>query len=202
MSMDAVPDDQLDRETLRERLRVAEQRLALAEAQLALGQVAKAPAWLPTDRKAAEVADRLHDLAPALDVLFHTAEVAMVLLTEEGVILRANRRAAELWGLPVSEICGRRTLDMTAPEDQERTRSALSAPNHSDFLVKRYVRPDGTRVPALAMGWPLTDDDGNTVCLLGVAVPTSSVTMTASVLKESIRAHPRGPGSMTSGGDE
>ena len=107
----------------------------------------------------------------------------MVLLKEDGVILRANRAAADLWGLPISEICGRRTADMTAPEDKARTERALASRGRGQFLLKSYVRPDGTRVPALTMGWPLVDDDGNTVCLLGVAVPTSDVTVTPSMLE-------------------
>lgn len=193
MSTDAVPDDELDRQDLRDRLRVAEQRLALAEAQLALGKIARAPGWQPADGDAAERADRLDDLAPALDVLFHTAEVAMVLLTEDGVVLRANQRAAELWGLTVAEICGRRTAELTAAEDREQTDAALAARGRGSFLVKTYLRSDGTRVPALAMGWPLTDDDGNTVCILGVAVPTSRVVMSASMREEATRTHPRNP---------
>lgn len=193
MSTDAVPDDELDAETLRDRLRVAEQRLALAEAQLALGRVAKGPTWRPADREAAAVAERLQDLAPALDVLFHTAEVPMVLLSSKGVILRANQRAAAMWGLPVSEICGRRTVDMTVPEDRPVTERALAAKSRGEFLMKTYLRADGTRVPALAMGWPLTDDDGNEVCILGVALPTAEVTASAATLHEAARSHPRSP---------
>ncbi len=191
MTSDVVPDDELDREALLDRLRVAEKRLALAEAELALAQVTRAPAWKPANPTSAEVADRLDDLAPALDVLFHTAEVAMVLLSSDGVILRANNRAAELWGLPISEICGRRTIDMTAPEDRARTARALAAEGRGEFLMKTYLRADGTRVPALAMGWPLLDDDGREVCLIGVAVPTAEVRMTASTLREATDSHPR-----------
>ena len=109
----------------------------------------------------------------------------------DGTILRANQRAAELWGMPISELCGRRTIDLTMPEDRELTERSLAAPGRGSFLVKTYVRPDGTPVPALAMGWPLIDDDGKEICLIGVAVPTADVTATASALREAASSHPR-----------
>jgi PAS domain S-box-containing protein len=182
VSSEPIPPDALDVETLRDRLRVAERKLALAEAQLVLSAVAPAPAWSPTDEQGRAVAGRLGDVGPALDVLFHTAKATMVLLDGEGRILRANAAAADLWGRPLTELIGMRTVEITAPEDVDDTKDRLAAVQSAHFLTKTYVRGNGSRVSCLALGWPLVDDDGEAVCLIGVAVPLESMGAAPSVV--------------------
>ena len=58
------------------------------------------------------------------------------------------------------------------------------------FLLKTYERPDGSAVPTLAMGWPLVDDDGQTVCLIGVAVPIAHLWRSPSVMAALRADHP------------
>jgi PAS domain S-box-containing protein len=178
-----MPDGDVDREGLLDRLRVAENRLALAEAQLALARVGKAPSWQPSHDGHAELAEGLHDLGPALDVLFHTASAPMFLVAPDSTILRANQAAAELFGRPVAELPGLRTLDLTITEDVALTEERLLHAAEGHFVLKTYERPDGTPVPALAMGWPLLDDDGQTVCLIGVAIPIEHVWRSPIVMK-------------------
>lgn len=161
---------------LTERLRLAEQKLALAEAQLALAKVAPAPAWAPEPgTRAAVVAERLAHVGPALDVLFHTAKVVMVLVDADGTVLRANQEAARIWGAPVDQLPGQTVVESTAPEDRLRSSDTTALSQRGLIALKTYLRPDGVRIPALAMGWPLVDDDGMPVCNIAVVVPLSRV---------------------------
>ena len=59
------------------------------------------------------------------------------------------------------------------------------------ILLKTYVRTDGTKVPSLALGWPLVDDDGEFACLIGVAVPLSRIGTAPSLLDEVLGAAER-----------
>ena len=185
-----MPDGDVDREGLLDRLRVSENRLALAEAQLALARVGKVPSWQPSHDGHAGLAERLRDLGPALDVLFHTATAPMFLVAPDSTIMRANQAAAELFGRPLSELSGLRTLDMTIAEDMALTEERLLHAAEGHFVLKTYERPDGSAVPALAMGWPLVDDDGQTVCLIGVAVPIAHLWRSPSVMAALRADHP------------
>lgn len=69
-----------------------------------------------------------------------------------------------------------------APEDADDTKDRLAAVQSAHFLTKTYVRGDGSRVSCLALGWPLVDDDGEAVCLIGVAVPLESMGAAPSVV--------------------
>ena len=180
MDTEPIPVEEMDLETLRDRLRVAERKLALAEAQAAIARIA-----LPAPGRravAGAVPSQLEGLGPALDVLFHTAKVSLMLTAMDGTILRANQGAAELFGLPLTDLPGRRTIDLTLPDDVAETESALTKVEDGRYIVKHYVRADGTRVAALAMGWPLVDDDGTPVCIFGVAVPLRTMSVTRSLL--------------------
>lgn len=180
MGSESIPPDTFDLEAVRDQLRVAERKLALAEAQVAIARVGVS---VSTSTTVGAVPGALSALGPALDVLFHTAKVSMLLTAMDSTILRANQPAAELFGLPLAELPGRRTVELTLPEDVEVTDRALASITDGSFIVKQYVRPDGTAVPALAMGWPLVDDDGAAVCILGVAVPLSNTSATRSALR-------------------
>lgn len=177
MSNESIPPDALDVEALRERLRVTERKLALAEAQLVLSAVAR-----PTPPHGTPAG--LAGLGPSLDVLFHTAKVSMLLVGMDSTILRANQGAAELFGIPVSDLPGMRTIDLTDPEDVEETETAIDAVDSGSLIVKHYLKADGTRQTALAVGWPLVDDEGTPVCILGVAVPVSGLAATRSAVQE------------------
>jgi PAS domain S-box-containing protein len=202
VSIDVVPDDELDRDALLDRLRVSEQKRALAEAQLALSKVAKAPTWLPTDGRGAAAADQLRDMAPAIDVLFQTAAVAMLLIAGDSMILRANQVAADTWGHPLADLHGTRTIDLTIEEDTVDTRERFAHSERGQFQLKTYRRGDGTPFRALAMGWPLKDDDGEVVCLIGVAIPLDRLGASPSILAEMKAAAASGPGITTPAEDD
>jgi PAS domain-containing protein len=182
-------------------LRIAEQKLALAEAQLALSRVAKAPTWVPEAGREAASAGRLCDMSPAVDVLFHTAAVAMVLVAGDGTILRANQVAATMWDRPLADLHGRRTVELTIEADVADTTERFAHSGRGQFQLKTYRRGDGTPFRALAMGWPLKDDDGEVVCLMGVVVPLDRLGASPSVLAELQAAASSGPGITTPDGD-
>lgn len=183
MGSESIPPDDFEIEAVRDQLRVAERKLALAEAQLAISRVARVappPGSLP---------EGAQQVSAALDVLFHTALVAMVLLSNDGTILRANAPAAELWGIPLADLPGRRTVEFTVPEDVDDTESRLhKSQRNGQFLLKTYVRPDGAQVPCLALGWPLVDDEGAYVCILGAAIPLERIATAPSMLEQVLAA--------------
>ncbi len=180
--------EELDREALLERLRVSESRRALAEAKLAIARLAHGQRWDPETEAGRRARVRLGDVEPALDVLFHTAKVALVLMQADSTILRANQHYADLMGRPLTSLAGMRSVDLTAPLDRAATVKAIGAAAEGQVMLKQYERPDGSHVTTLAMGWPLVDDDGQMVCLFGVAVPLDRVTVPRAELEQLLDA--------------
>jgi len=97
-------------------------------------------------------------------VAFETAAAGMVIVSLEGVILRANRAAGVLLGYPHDELEGRAWRDLTHPDDidvsDELVRRAVEGRDDPLHLEKRYIRGDGSVVWTLVSTALARDPDG------------------------------------------
>ncbi len=83
-------------------------------------------------------------------MLFESAAVGLVVLSPDGVILRANPALASLLGTEPPALTGRTAAELTHPEDRAETLRVLGElaarrRSHAD-LQKRYLRTDGSVV--------------------------------------------------------
>ena len=103
-----------------------------------------AGAALLTARVLARIRDsheRYHQLlATARDAFFITD-------AETGVVLEANRSAAELVGAPVGELIGRRLEDLHPAEERAALRELMAGPTRPGSAESRILTRDGRRVP-------------------------------------------------------
>ena len=101
-----------------------------------------------TDMAAAERSARESETRFA--AIFDNAAVGIAQVTTDGILLRVNRRLAEILGYPPEELLGRTFGDITHPDDlgenlvyAEQVRDGLI----DEFAMeKRYVRRDGSIV--------------------------------------------------------
>jgi PAS domain S-box-containing protein len=87
--------------------------------------------------------------------VFALAAVGMALIDLDGVYRRVNDRFCEILGRPRDEILGRRTVDLSYPEDAAMGQSVVAALAagriEAHQAAKRFVRPDGSLVHVLRL---------------------------------------------------
>jgi PAS domain S-box-containing protein len=102
---------------------------------------------------------------------FDAAPMALSLLDLDGRQLTANPAFLELFGLAAGDLAGSTALNITHPDDQERTRDylvRLASGDEAEVVVeKRYVRADGSSFVGRLIARPLRDTNGEIVALLG-----------------------------------
>ena len=101
-------------------------------------------------RRAAATVDAAR--AERLDRGFDDAPIGMMALSTDLEILRVNAAMCAVLGRDSSGLVGRSVLDVTHPDDVERTdekRLSLLRKENSGPLKKRYLRADGTVVEAV-----------------------------------------------------
>ncbi len=99
-----------------------------------------------------EAEQRLLESRERYRLLLETANDAIFVADAgTGIILEANKRAAELIGRPVEEIIGMHQTELHPPEDRERYRRRFQDPDHrtsGDGLHGIFVQhSDGHRIP-------------------------------------------------------
>ena len=106
---------------------------------------------------------------------FDDSPIGMALTGLDGTFLRANRAYAALVGRAVDELTGLRVQDLTHPDDL-----AADADNAGELLRgeavvhdvrKRYLRPDGTAVPARVHASVVVDDTGRPAHVFAHVLP-------------------------------
>ncbi|MDL5032833.1 PAS domain S-box protein [Pelomonas sp. APW6] len=136
---------------------------------------------LVRDRTAAlrhEIAERerataaLKDRERRFSNIFENAPIGIVFTELDGAVREANPRFCEMLGYSLQGLLGRRTLDMTHPEDRaqdKRLGQALLRGDISSYQrTKRYLHEDGSVVDVRALVSVLRDEDGQPYSLLGV----------------------------------
>jgi two-component system cell cycle sensor histidine kinase/response regulator CckA len=94
--------------------------------------------------------------------IFESAPDALILITEDGTIVEANRRAAEMLGYEHSELVGTGFPSLVAPEqheDAQRQLKLLIEGKPVEPTRRVYVRKDGSRVPGEHIASAIKADD-------------------------------------------
>ncbi len=122
--------------------------------------------------------------------IFERAPVGLSELAADGRVLRANAELARLVGLRIEDVCGLNVLELTHPDDVALSRAAMHrvlGPEGMASLDKRYLRPDGSAVPAQSSVTRLDALDGGEPHLLAVTVDLSARREAELALRESER---------------
>ncbi|HLO95133.1 MAG TPA: ATP-binding protein [Burkholderiaceae bacterium] len=136
---------------------------------------------LVRDRTAAlrhEIAERerataaLKDRERRFSNIFEHAPIGIVFTELDGAVREANPRFCEMLGYPLASLLGRRTLELTHPDDREQDERLGQALLHGEFSsyqrTKRYLHREGSVVEVRALVSVLRDEDGKPYSLLGV----------------------------------
>lgn len=115
-----------------------------------------------TERRKAE--RELRDSEERFRTTFEQAAIGMSHTSLDGIILRCNKRYAEILGYTVEEVVGRSFQDFTVEEDLEVGRVALersrSVQSRGTSFEKRYRRKDGSIVWVMLHVSPQLDGEG------------------------------------------
>ena len=96
-------------------------------------------------------------------VIFEQAPLGVALVdSQTGLLLEANRRLADIIGVPPDDLIGADPLRYTHPDDHPLSQTHIAALKAgrlgSHTFTKRYLRPDGTVVWASVTGAPIQVD--------------------------------------------
>ncbi|MGH2690235.1 MAG: PAS domain S-box protein, partial [Actinomycetota bacterium] len=105
------------------------------------------------------------------DVAFDAAPIGMALFNTDGEYVRVNAALCAFLGRGPEDLLGRRDQEFTHPDDRQSDIDAawriLRGEIHTWQCEKRFVRPDGSRVWAIANLTFLRDADGNPMTWVG-----------------------------------
>ena len=111
------------------------------------------------------------DLASYFDAAFDHAPIGMAILGADGRYVRVNDALCGMLGRARDQLIGERDNEITHPDDRERDVELawriLRGELDSVQLEKRFVKPDGAIVWAIANMTYLRDDDGAGVAWVG-----------------------------------
>jgi PAS domain S-box-containing protein len=140
-----------------------------------------------TKQKRADEA--LRENAERLRAMFNQAAVGIAMGTLEGRFIEANQKFSDILGYPIEELRGRTFLDVTHPDDLERTRSStrrLLAEEIADLVYeKRYVRKDGSAVWSRSTVTLLKDAAGKPQRFVAVIEDITARKVAETALRES-----------------
>jgi PAS domain S-box-containing protein len=139
--------------------------LALSARRLPAGDGAVCMVVEPDRERVAYEAQRHFDLA------FDAAPIGMALFNTDGEYVRVNAALCRLLGRAEAELLGRRDQELTHPDDRQSDVDAawriLRGEIHAWQCEKRFLRPDGSVVWALANLTFLRDEAGNPISWMG-----------------------------------
>lgn len=116
------------------------------------------------ERERVEAHERLADERLRFRTAFESAAAGSAIATPDGVLVEVNASYAQIVGRPVEDLVGTRVADLTHPEDRPATRAyfraCIAGEGARDLLEKRFLRPDGSEVPALVSAALVCDEHG------------------------------------------
>jgi PAS domain S-box-containing protein len=105
------------------------------------------------------------------DIAFDAAPIGMALFNTDGEYVRVNSALCRLLGRSESDLLGHRDQEFTFPDDRQTDIDAAWRILRGEISVwqteKRFVRPDGRIVWAIANMTFLRDEDGNPISWVG-----------------------------------
>jgi diguanylate cyclase (GGDEF)-like protein/PAS domain S-box-containing protein len=106
-----------------------------------------------------------------IDVAFEAAPIGMAFFNTDGQYIRVNSSLCEMLGRPPEELLGRRDQEFTHPDDRRADVVAawriLNGELDTWQCEKRFLRPDGSEVWAIANLTFLRSSDGHPLSWLG-----------------------------------
>lgn len=107
------------------------------------------------------------------ELVTHIREIFWVLDAKEGELLYVSPGYEEVTGRTRENLLLNRDsyLDAVHPDDRERVREALASPpqDDQDEILYRVVRPDGSEVWIRDRAYPVQNEAGETVRVVGIA---------------------------------
>ena len=105
------------------------------------------------------------------DIAFDAAPIGMALFNTDGEYVRVNTALCRLLGRTEAELLGRRDQELTHPDDRQGDVDAAWRILRGEISTwqceKRFLRPDGSVIWAIANLTFLRDEDGNPVSWVG-----------------------------------
>lgn len=145
-----------------------------------------------TERKRAEAA--LQEQSAHLQLVYDTSSAAIFDVDTQGVITHANRRMAEMFGLPLERLIGSEYAARLHAEEREagtQTMFALMAGNMTELdRERRYRRADGSGFWGHITGRRIVDAGGAITGLVGVIVDITEAKQAGEALRRN-EAHLR-----------
>jgi PAS domain S-box-containing protein len=140
-----------------------------------------------TERRHAEAA--LRESEERLRVIFDTAREGIVQVSPTGMIVYANRRLSEMFGIPLDEVIGSSFVDHVHPDQRAESGSsigALASGEVDSVIVERHLmRRDGSDFWGQISARRLEGPDGKIAAMVGVVADVTEWKDAIDALKQS-----------------
>lgn len=128
-----------------------------------------------TERKLAE--ERVRASESFLQQIFDTSNVAIFLVNPQGIITRANRKMAQMFGCTMEQLTGAPYVSLVDPAERQASHQKMLALLASDIdsvnLERLYLRHDGKTFWGNLTGKRFNGSDGTEYGLIGVIMDVS-----------------------------
>lgn len=133
--------------------------------------------------------DKTNVSAEQLRVIFETSESGIILVSPQGVIDFANRRMAEMFGMPLEKVTGSQYSDHLHESEKligdGLMRQLIQGEIESVTVCRRYIHRDGTDFWGHLSGKRLNNPDGTLRALVGVISDITERKMAEEALSRS-----------------
>jgi PAS domain S-box-containing protein len=142
-----------------------------------------------------DITERMHEQAALreseerLRVIFDTAQEGIVQVSPTGMILYANRRLAEMFGIPLDEVIGSSFADQVHPDQKTASGASMStlASGEVDSISveRHFIRRDGSDFWGQVSARRLEGPDGQVTAMVGVVTDITEWKTAIDALKQS-----------------
>jgi len=113
-----------------------------------------------------------------LRAIYDTSNAAIFMVDPADRILHANRRMAEMFDQPLSDLIGGESIAQVHPDERETARARMTAFMASELdhvtAERRYLRRDGTEFWGEISGRRVKDESGRVIGVVGLIIDISS----------------------------
>lgn len=109
---------------------------------------------------------------------FFDSPIAMALVKPSGLFIEVNDEACTTWQRKRDWLLSHRWQDITHPDDLQRDLDTVSrvlkGQSRKETVVKRYILPDGSHLPAV-LSYSLVSDTCGPVCFVSQIVSSTKL---------------------------
>ena len=124
-----------------------------------------------------------------IDFIFNNAGIGIGISDKNRTFSMVNNRLVQMLGTSKDELIGVSHLDITHPEDIEKSRKGLETlflgETDSIRMEKRYIRKDGNYFWVDLSVSPIPDEEGNVAATIGILADITERKRTEEALRES-----------------